>query len=361
MAKMPIEIINLLADGTNTLMLAVAEATSIQDEFEFSFLESSLADEMHLYIRSDTHTRTFFDAVLSKKLEWRGYHPFLIAFVSCPIHSEKWKNIFSSRQTENGLAIVTNSNVENQIIPRDKMVAYYLYELAIHSLAFIVPTKPNHKDRRNCIFDFKEVKSDILCSMKQGALCDQCKQWYLDNGNLLSMRQLNAIDTLLGRCAELIEQTEEIKKTSKHRIFIGSSIEGLEIARAVQSELQYDYSVEIWNQNTVFGVGMLSIEALEEAAREYDYAIFVFTPDDLIKSRDVESRVPRDNVIFEAGLFIGTLTRFKAFIIQPRNEKVQLPNDLAGLTTATYDSAAPVIDASIGPACRQIRQAIQNT
>lgn len=359
MAKLPVEIMNLLSDGSAALKLALAEAFRIQEEFDFVMFESSFSDAMRLHVRKDTHTGSFFDALTTKKNEWRGYHPFIIAFLDCALHSDKWSNLFSSRRAEKGLAIVTNANVADIIVPADKMIAYYLYELAVHTLAFIVSGKKHHDEARGCIFDFKADKIGILDSMKAGSICDYCKQWFLDNGKNLSPGQLVAVDALLSRCAELIEQTEGVSKNSKPRIFVGSSVEGLEIARAIQSELQYDYLVEIWNQNTVFGLGTSLIEALKAAVKAYNYAIFVFTPDDLIQRRDNESFVPRDNVIFEAGLFIGQLTRFKAFIVHPRDRNIQLPSDLNGLTTATYDPEAAVIDASIGPACRQIRIAIQ--
>ena len=359
MAQLPVEILNLLTDGSAALSLALAEAARVQDEFAFTMLDATCSNAMRLHVRQDTHTGTFFDALSVKKREWRGYHPYIIAFLECPLHSDKWGNLFSSRRAENGLAIVTDADVTELIIPADKMVAYYLYELAVHTLAFIVSGKKHHDEPRGCIFDFKANKLGILNSMKAGAICDPCKQWFLENGDALSPGQLNAIVHLLGRCAELIEKTDDPNGTSKPRVFIGSSVEGLEIARAIQSELQYDYSVEIWNQNTVFGLGTSTIEALEDAAKAYDYAIFVFTPDDLIQRRDKQSSVPRDNVIFEAGLFIGQLTRFKAFVVQPRGRNIQLPTDLNGLTTATYDPDAPIIDAAIGPACRQIRLAIQ--
>ena len=361
MAQLPVEIMNLLSDGSAALTVALAEAARVQVEFNFTILDSSYSDAMRLHVRQDTHTGRFFDALSEKKCEWRGYHPFIVTFLDCSLHSDKWGNIFSSRRAENGLAIVTDAGVTDLIVPADKMVAYYLYELAVHTLAFIVSGKKYHVEPRGCIFDFKADKRDILDSMKAGAICDFCKQWFLENGAALSPGQLRAVDNLLGRCAELIKMTDEPTSASKPRIFLGSSVEGLEIARAIQSELQYDYSVEIWNQNTVFGLGTSTIEALEDAARMYDYAIFVFTPDDLIQRREKQNAVPRDNVIFEAGLFIGQLTRFKAFVVQPRGRSIQLPTDLNGLTVATYDPDAPSIDASIGPACRQIRLAIQNT
>lgn len=237
------------------------------------------------------------------------------------------------------------------------MVAYYLYELAVHTLAFIVTAKEHHDEARGCIFDFKADKRGILDSMKAGAICDICKEWFLDNGRRLSAAQFAAINTLLSRCADLLAKTPA---DSKPRVFVGSSVEGLDIARAIQSELQYDYSVEIWNQNTIFGLGTSTIEALEGAVNAYDYAIFVFTPDDIVQRRDSSSPVPRDNVIFESGLFIGKLSRFRSFIVHPRGKQIQLPSDLNGMTTATYDPDARVIDASVGPACRQIRLAIKN-
>jgi predicted nucleotide-binding protein len=108
---------------------------------------------------------------------------------------------------------------------------------------------------------------------------------------------------------------------SKHKqpkIFVGSSTEGLTIARALQSELEQEYDVEIWNQSEIFGLGTVTIEALENAVLLYDFGLFVFTPDDEIKSRDSTKPAARDNVIFEAGLFIGKIGRHRSFVIRPR-------------------------------------------
>ena len=147
---------------------------------------------------------------------------------------------------------------------------------------------------------------------------------------------------------------------NRYRVFIGSSAkQGLYIARAVQYELRDDYSVEIWNQNTVFGLGTATIEALEDAVDIYNYGIFVFSPDDQVIKQGRETHIPRDNVIFELGLFIGKLSRFRAFVLTPRDVEVQLPSDLTGLTVAHYDHQAENYSVAVGPACTQIRQAIE--
>jgi predicted nucleotide-binding protein len=119
-------------------------------------------------------------------------------------------------------------------------------------------------------------------------------------------------------------------------------------------------SRSIATNGEIFGLGTATIEALEAAAKEYDFALFVFTADDLLKKRESEAYAPRDNVIFEAGLFIGKISRFRAFVVHPRNKGMQIPSDLSGVTMATYDANARNLDAALGPACRQIRLAAQN-
>ncbi|MGB9028161.1 MAG: TIR domain-containing protein, partial [Rhodomicrobium sp.] len=68
---------------------------------------------------------------------------------------------------------------------------------------------------------------------------------------------------------------------------------------------------------------------------------------------------PRDNVIFELGLFMGRLGRSRAILMEPREEKVKLPSDLSGITTISYrfekggDAAA-----LMAPACNALRDHI---
>jgi predicted nucleotide-binding protein len=104
-----------------------------------------------------------------------------------------------------------------------------------------------------------------------------------------------------------------------------------------------------------------NLEALEAAVSKYDFGLFVFTPDDVLHSRGDVKTVARDNVLFELGLFLGKLTRRRAFVIRPAGHAVALPTDLSGITTATYECNA---DQTTSPshlesACTQIRQAVR--
>lgn len=118
-------------------------------------------------------------------------------------------------------------------------------------------------------------------------------------------------------------------------VFVGSSVEGLKIAQAVQRRLDYAADVDIWDQAT-FDLSSVTIEALEDRCRTADFAIFVLTPDDVKIKREKKTAAARDNVVFELGLFAGTLGRKRCFLVHDREQKIDLPSDLAGITPATF-------------------------
>jgi len=123
----------------------------------------------------------------------------------------------------------------------------------------------------------------------------------------------------------------------KPRIFIGSSVEALKLAQAIQAEFEYFAYPELWNQNT-FRLTNYALEDLQRKVNEIDYGIFVFAPDDVVNIRGEQQPVPRDNLFLEFGLFLGRLGRGRLFFIKPRDVNLRLPTDLLGANPATYDS-----------------------
>src|SRR5262249_62061701 len=85
--------------------------------------------------------------------------------------------------------------------------------------------------------------------------------------------------------------------------------------------------------------GRSSLDRLFELAQEVDFAAFVFAQDDWTSTDAAESAQasPRDNVVFEAGLFGGALGIRRTFILHANDSK--LPSDLLGLTSVRYDPA----------------------
>ena len=149
----------------------------------------------------------------------------------------------------------------------------------------------------------------------------------------------------------------------KPSVFVGSSSEGLEFARAARALLSKDSEVTLWNEG-FFSLGSTFIETLINALPRYDFAILVLTPDDLVinTSRKVEEFGPRDNVLFELGLFMGRLGRSRTFVLHQADAKVKIPTDLSGMTTATYEwpRADKSHKSAVGAACDSIREVIRD-
>lgn len=133
-------------------------------------------------------------------------------------------------------------------------------------------------------------------------------------------------------------------------------MEGLNVAYAVQQNLLHDAEVTVWDQG-VFELSKTTIESLSKALQESDFAVFVFSPDDLIKIRNASSNTIRDNVLFEFGLFIGKLGRERVYFLTPMAGDLHLPSDLLGITPGKYEGnrSDGSMQAATGAACNQIR------
>ena len=144
---------------------------------------------------------------------------------------------------------------------------------------------------------------------------------------------------------------------SKPRIFLGSSAQQEKLLQALTRGLQDIVDVDAWT--TVFNPGVSALNRLVELTREVDFAAFVFAQDDwTTKGASPEAAPgeasPRDNVVFEAGLFGGALGIRRTFILHANGAK--LPTDLLGLTTIRYDpDTTPAIVRQIN---QKLRKAI---
>jgi len=148
-------------------------------------------------------------------------------------------------------------------------------------------------------------------------------------------------------------------RNERPRMFIGSSVEGLPIARALQAALQYDpVTVTVWTDG-VFQAPRSTIHALEHAAKAADFAVLVLSPDDTVVSRGNQATAPRDNVVFELGLFVGALGHERTYIVRPRGVELKVPTDLLGVTPLDYQPTPPQdLPSNLAPACTTLRQAV---
>lgn len=146
----------------------------------------------------------------------------------------------------------------------------------------------------------------------------------------------------------------------KPALFIASSVEGLSVADSINENLDRDVHCTIWRHGT-FKLGSDGLGDLITKASAVDFAVFVFTPDDITTMRHKELAVARDNVVFELGLFIGALGKDRCYVIKPRDVEMHLPSDLAGVTTADYVADRPDGDlaSALNVACTQVKRRIR--
>src|SRR5262245_62467318 len=147
----------------------------------------------------------------------------------------------------------------------------------------------------------------------------------------------------------------------KPRIFLGSSGKQAKLLQALTRGLEAIAHVEPWTTST--NPGTTTLERLLELTREVDFAAFVFARDDwTANSPPVADPAgsgqasPRDNVVFEAGLFGGVLGMRRTLILHANGSK--LPSDLLGLTCVRYDGAATAAD--VRAVNQKIRKAIES-
>src|SRR5829696_1641972 len=103
---------------------------------------------------------------------------------------------------------------------------------------------------------------------------------------------------------------------AKQKLFIGSSQANIAVARLVANRLEGDGSAEVtvWNEG-VFSLNKGFLEKLLALLSEFDFAVLIWAPDDITESKGESKASPRDNVIFECGLFMGAVGRDRVFII----------------------------------------------
>ena len=146
----------------------------------------------------------------------------------------------------------------------------------------------------------------------------------------------------------------------KPRIFLGSSGKQEKLLQALTRGLEVVARVEPWT--TSFNPGTTTLERLFEISREVDFAAFVFAQDDWTTNNPLASPLPesgqaspRDNVVFEAGLFGAALGMRRTFILHASGSK--LPSDLLGLTCVRYEATTP---AEMRVVNQKLRKAIEN-
>ena len=145
-------------------------------------------------------------------------------------------------------------------------------------------------------------------------------------------------------------------------LFIGSSAESVGIAHAIEAGLSHDQvNVDVWTHGGVFNASSFPMEALEARLGMADFAVLVCGPDDVVVSKHKRKFAPRDNVVFELGLFMGAIERRRTYIVKPRGMDLKLPTDVLGMTPLEYrPEPAGDLAKQTNPICTELRRLMHN-
>lgn len=154
--------------------------------------------------------------------------------------------------------------------------------------------------------------------------------------------------------SRLRERTKFIREPNVvPTVFIGSSSEALAEATHLSRSLsRHELTCRLWAQG-VFQLSQTTIESLVRISKDCDFAVLFLTPDDMTSSRGKRKSSPRDNIVFELGLFMGAIGRERTLIAIPRGADLKLPIDLLGVTHLPYTHSGP---ASLGQRLRPVTQ-----
>lgn len=138
-------------------------------------------------------------------------------------------------------------------------------------------------------------------------------------------------------------------------LFIASAYESLTVANAIKSYFDgKEVVAEVWTDN-VFKPSEGTMESLEAKLASADFSVAVFSADDRVVSRNVRKIAPRDNTVFELGLFAGAIGRKRSFFAVQQGVDIKLPSDLAGITSLRFAWAKEQgKDPDVAEACVQI-------
>lgn len=146
---------------------------------------------------------------------------------------------------------------------------------------------------------------------------------------------------------------------AKPRLFLGSSSEGRDVARALQAELSGEVvEVDRWDQS-VFEPGGYTLDSLIAAADQVDFAVLVASPDDTSLVRGEPQATARDNVVLEFGLFAGKLGRARTYLLAIGG--VRIPTDVLGVTRLPYaDRQDGNLRAGVSAAALQVEERVRS-
>ena len=128
----------------------------------------------------------------------------------------------------------------------------------------------------------------------------------------------------------------------KPKIFVGCSSEARSLAQEFCDALSDVALLIPWWASKEFVASQSILTGLANASESYDFGLFLLTPDDKLQSHGINGMSARDNVLFEFGLFLGSIGAERTFAVLQDSDslkkRVKLPSDLEGIILPRFIS-----------------------
>ena len=116
-----------------------------------------------------------------------------------------------------------------------------------------------------------------------------------------------------------------------------------------------DYKPLVWDEG-LFKQNESTFDGLLRISKDVDFAVFIWGASDLTTTKGRSIPSPRDNVVWETGLFLGALGKDRVFMVVDKAVSVKIPTDYSGITRAHYGglSIGTYDIAAVSSACNAI-------
>ena len=129
-------------------------------------------------------------------------------------------------------------------------------------------------------------------------------------------------------------------------VFIGCSSAALPLGNKIKEKLETngDIVATVWNKQ-LLELGGIILDNLLRYVSSFDFSVLVLSADDFTSSTQggEATAAPRDNVIFEMGLFMEAKGRERVLVV--REEGAKMPADIGGgiyLSLRDRDDIKPI-------------------
>lgn len=139
-------------------------------------------------------------------------------------------------------------------------------------------------------------------------------------------------------------------------IFVASSSASRTVAEAVKEYFAGEADVDVW-ADEVFKLNESTMQTLLNRASYNDFFIAIFAADDEAVIKGEKKKIPRGNVVFEFGLFLGRIGMSRTFFIL--EEGTDLFSDWDGLSITRFNPGGDLKDA-LAVSCQRIREKMRD-